>query len=133
MLDTMEIPPHVSAAFAAMPPRIRARLDQTRAEIFAEAERLGVRPIEETLKWGQPAYVPPRKSGTTIRLGQLAGEAALFVHCQTSIIEDARELFGGIADFKDNRALVLGGDARATTHVICAALTYHRKGQSAAR
>lgn len=125
MLDMTQMPAPVAAAFAKL--GNPAPLLDARDLIFAEAARLAISPIEETLKWGQPSYLPPRKCGTTLRFGLLSGRPAIFVHCQTSIIEQARELFGGIADFKDNRALVLGGDPRATTHVICAALTYHQK------
>ncbi|WP_299190721.1 DUF1801 domain-containing protein [uncultured Litoreibacter sp.] len=115
------------AVFDDMPEAEAATLLEARDLIYAEAARLGVGPLEETLKWGQPSVVPPKKSGTTIRLGLLGGKAALFVHCQTTIIDQARELFGGVAEFSGNRALVLGGDPRATTHVICAALTYYQK------
>lgn len=127
MLDMTTPPTTFPAIFADMPEAEAAGLLKVRDMIYAEALRLGVEPIEETLKWGQPAYVPPKKSGTTIRLGLLGGKAALFVHCQTNIIEQARELFGGVAEFSGNRALLLGGDARAVTQVICAALTYHRR------
>jgi hypothetical protein len=127
MLDLTDIPPQVGAAFDALPPDIRPRLEQTRAEIFSEADRLGIAPLDETLKWGQPAYVPPRRFGTTLRLGQLGGAPALFVHCQTTIIEEARAVFGNEAEFSGSRALILGGSDAATSHVISAALTYHRR------
>ena len=120
----------IEAAFAAMPAAQLPALRQARGVILAEADRLGVGPLTETLKWGQPAYLTQAsKSGTTIRLGLQDEVAALFVHCQTTIIEDARQLYGGVATFCGNRSLLLDGDPRAAVHVICAALTYHRRGK----
>ncbi len=108
MLDMTPTPDPVAAAFADMPASEAAKLMEAHALIHAEAARLGIGPLEDTLKWGQPSVVPPKTSGTTIRLGLLGGKAAVFVHCQTSIIETARETFGGVAEFSGNRALVLG-------------------------
>ena len=59
------------------------RLHEMRALIFAAAEATGTAPLTETLKWGQPAYLPAKRAGTTIRLGVEGGHPALFVHCQT--------------------------------------------------
>jgi len=84
----------VKSAFASFPDTARPGLLELRRLIFEVAETESVGRIEETLKWRQPAYLTPEsKSGTTLRLGvPKAGGYALFVHCQTSIISDAREV-----------------------------------------
>lgn len=81
----------VEAAFAAFPEGARPGLLAIREMIFqvaAEVPQVG--PVEEALKWGQPAYLTPTtKSGSTIRLGvPKSGGYAVFTHCQTTIMSD---------------------------------------------
>lgn len=69
----------------------RECLLQLREMIFDTAQAqpdIGV--IEETLRWGQPAYLTPEtKAGSTIRLGvPKTARFALFVHCQSRLIPD---------------------------------------------
>ena len=61
----------VARAFEACPAPVAARLLALRELIFrTAAETPGVGAIEETLKWGEPAYVSAAsKSGSTIRIG----------------------------------------------------------------
>ena len=88
--------PNVERAFADFTTDVRPGLLELRELIFDVAARTdGVGRIQETLKWGQPAYLTPEtKSGTTIRLGCLkAGGFAIYVHCQTSVVSEIQELF----------------------------------------
>lgn len=74
----------VKTAFETVQPDARRGLLALRALIFKTAARLPeVGPIEEALRWGQPAYLTPlTKSGSTLRLGvPKAGGFALFAHC----------------------------------------------------
>jgi hypothetical protein len=89
--------------------------------------------IEESLKWGQPAYRPiaPR-TGTTIRIGPMPNsdtEYALFFHCQTRLADDFRALYPDEFRIVDNRALVFAlGEVPPEVplrHCIAIALTYH--------
>ena len=76
--------------------------------IFETAEQTeGVGRLEETLKWGQPAYLTPEtKSGSTIRLGRpKQGGIAIYTHCQTSIIADFQSLFPDELTYEGNRAV----------------------------
>ena len=61
----------VQAAFAAFPPAARSRLLDLRAMVFEVADSLpGIGPIEESLRWGEPAYLTSSsRAGTTVRLG----------------------------------------------------------------
>lgn len=59
--------------------------------IFETAQgRPEIGSIEETLRWGQPAYLTPQtKAGTTLRLGvSKFARFALFVHCQSRLIPE---------------------------------------------
>lgn len=88
--------PRVAAVFDAYPDDVRARLLALRALILAVAVEDDVGPIEETLKWGQPSYLTRSGSGTTIRIDQdkaLGGDFALFVNCQTTLVDEWRDRF----------------------------------------
>jgi hypothetical protein len=50
--------PAVAKVFAAYPPKLRQRLLAVRRMIFEVAKQTeGVGKLQETLKWGEPAYV----------------------------------------------------------------------------
>ena len=52
-----EPPPEVAAVYARYPEEPRARLMDTRALIFEEAQLCEAGVLTETLKWGEPAYL----------------------------------------------------------------------------
>ena len=120
-------PVEVEEALVALgPPAYRLR-----QLIFETAEELGVGPLTETLKWGQPAYLTEAtKAGTAIRLGKAAGKSALFFHCGTRLVSGFRRDFPTSFTFEGNRAIILskGGSAVEQALVTCIgrALTYHR-------
>jgi hypothetical protein len=130
----------VRAAFDAFPPKTRRTMMQLRDLIFAAAGADAVGGVTETLKWGQPAYLPVKaRAGTTIRLGSVreAPEAcALLVHCQTNLVDTYRGLFGDDLTFQGNRAILFEPGAalpkRAVRHCIDLALTYHARKRQAA-
>lgn len=126
--------PAVKAAFEAFAPELQGHLLALRQRIFdAAAGDPLVGPLQETLKWGQPAYLTSAsKSGTTLRLGTLRSHpqaAALFVHCQTTLIASYRALYAGVLLFEGNRAVVFPVDnplpVTAVDACIRLALTYH--------
>jgi Domain of unknown function (DU1801) len=128
------MPADVAEAFNAYPPAIRARLMAARRLIFRTAASIeGVGPLEETLKWGEPAYLTAHKTGSTIRLGwkpSVPESYALYFHCGTTLIGSFRTLFADQFSFEGNRALLLSiSDALPEKPLaICfaMALTYHR-------
>ncbi|TPV96423.1 MAG: DUF1801 domain-containing protein [Myxococcales bacterium FL481] len=89
--------------------------------------------VVETIKWGQPAYLPARpRVGSTIRLGTMADPStadALFVHCQSTLVPTFRRLYGEELEFVANRGMVLHRGQtmprRALAHGIELSLTYH--------
>jgi len=127
------IPADVRGAFDALPEPQRATLLALRDVVLAAAaETEGVGAIVETLKWGEPSYLPTRpRVGTTVRLGMTRnGRPAMFVNCQTTLIGTFRDLYGEAFDFEGNRALVIpeGELPRAAlAHCVALALTYHRR------
>ena len=133
--------PEAAAKFATYPESPRAMLLKLRGLIFETAMATpGVGAIEETLKWGQPAYLTSETgSGSTIRLDAVkAGGGALYFHCQGGLIESFREIYGGALRFQGQRAILLDDAAplpeAMLRHCIALALTHHlRKKSSGSR
>jgi len=128
--------PDVKQAFDAMPANAREALLAVRSMIFeVAASTPAVGKIQETLKWGQPAYLTPEThSGSTIRLGvPKSGEHdyALFVNCQTDLTRRFAENYPGAFSYEGTRALLFKSgktvDAEALKHCIALALTYHAR------
>lgn len=134
-LADQSLPPAVSDAFAGFPEVPRAVLLALRARILEEARGVPqTGGLTETLKWGQPAYLPAKpRVGTTLRLGLATGDIpALFVHCQTRLLPDFRALFPDRFTYDGARAVHLPetagpADFDALAPLIRAGLTYHLK------
>ena len=125
-------PPEVARAFDLLPVALRPPLDRLRALIFAVAETQAAGPITETLRWGEPAYIAPK--GATLRLGQAnTGEAALFVTCTTTLIDDFRPVAPAGMRFEGTRAVLFDPaaqvDEAALSVLIARALRYHDRGR----
>jgi hypothetical protein len=125
----------VAQVFDAYPPKMRRKLLVLRQLIFdIAAVTDGVGEIEETLKWGEPAYLTSAsKSGSTIRMNWKKThptQYALYFHCQTNLVETFRTAFPDDFKFVGNRSIVFEeNDAvslDALEFCITAALTYHR-------
>ena len=124
----------VASAYRAFPAAERSMLLDIRALVFETADRTdGVGEVLETLKWGEPAYLPVRpRTGTTIRLGvprTSPGHCAVWFHCQTNLAERYGELYGDRFRIEGRRAILLPtgpvADRDALAHCISMALTYH--------
>ena len=128
---TSLINPAVIAVFEQYPHPIRNQLLQLRQMILDVAsETDGVGELEETLKWGQISYLNP--SGTTIRIDAVANDpeqVAMYVHCQTTLVETYRTLFGDLFQFEGNRCIKFDATenmpVESVQHCIALALTYH--------
>ncbi len=130
------VPEQTIRSLAGVPERMRARLLALREMILETAGAdATIGPLEETLKWGEPAFLTSStRSGTTIRINRHKksdDQYALYVPCQTDLVERYRQLYGDQLQFDGNRAVVfnVGDDlpADAVRHCIAMALTYHRK------
>ena len=129
------MPPEVARVFAIYPRPVRQKLMTVRRLIFKTAAAdAAIGPIEETTKWGEPAYLTSTTgSGTTIRLGWKPANPdryAVLFHCRTTLVDSFRTLFTDELDFEGNRAIVLKvSDAvprKPLGNCIAMALTYHR-------
>ena len=129
--------PDVAAKFAAYPPKARKALHGLRALILSTAKTTpGVGEIEETLKWGEPAYITKNGAGSTVRIDWKPKDPdhyAMYFNCQTDLVGTFRTLFPNDFVFEGNRALVFEREAAlpkdSLALCIAAALTYHRRGR----
>lgn len=125
----------VAQVFEAYPTKVRRKLLALRELIFQTAAATqGVGELEETLKWGEPAYLTSHsKSGSAIRIDwkkSNPSEYAIYFNCQTNLVETFRTLFPNEFKFEGNRAIVFKkSDVVPTDSLalcVAAALTYHR-------
>jgi len=130
---TLPPPPDaVRQVLETAPPEARDGLWALRALILETATELPeVGRIEETLKWGQAAYLTPEtKSGSTLRIGcPKSGGFALYAHCQTSIISGFAAAFPGQDRIEGNRAIHFADvseiDPQRHGQLVAHGLRYH--------
>lgn len=124
----------VKTVFDGFPPPLRERMLALRQLIFDTAAATpGVGELEETLKWGEPAYLTSKsKSGSTIRINwkkSRPSQYAILFNCHSNLVETFRTLFPDDFTFEGNRAILFDKAAPvpldALSFCIAAALTYH--------
>ncbi|WP_020483525.1 DUF1801 domain-containing protein [Methylomonas sp. MK1] len=126
--------PTIKAVFDEYPPEIRRKMLVLREAIFAVAASEGVGQLEETLKWGEPAYITAETGcGSTIRMAwkkERPTQYAMYFICTTNLVETFRTLFPHQFIYEGNRAIVFQEtedvDMDSLSICIAAALTYHR-------
>jgi hypothetical protein len=102
----------VKQKFNSYPKHIRPKMESLRNLIYEAAKTTdGVGEIEETLKWGEPAFLTSKtKSGTTIRIDwkpKTPLQIGVYVSCNTNLISTFRMLFADDLKFEKNRAIIL--------------------------
>lgn len=132
--------PRIEGVLAAYPFRLRRNLLRIRDLIFAVAEDADVGGLIETLKWGQPAYMPARpRTGTTVRIDAFGDldHYAVFFHCRTGLVSTFRTLYPEAFIFHGERAIILSVGSslpeNPLKHCISLALTYHLTSQRSPR
>lgn len=124
---TPAMPDTVATAFDRFPEAQRAALLAAREMVFAMAADSGTGPLTETLKWGEPAYLTEAtRAGSTLRLGLVAGRAAILFNCNTSLVAGFADAFPEL-EVSGNRAVLLdGADPAVLGLCVTRALGYHR-------
>jgi Domain of unknown function (DU1801) len=139
--STSTLAPSVQAVFDSYPPPLRKKLLTLRQLILDTAAATeGVGALEETLKWGEPAYITTQsKSGSTVRIDRKKNQDryAIYFNCNTTLVDTFRSMFPNSFHFEGNRALVFDvKDAipkKKLGFCIAMALTYHQKKLHAPR
>lgn len=136
MSDPLKMPAEVRAVYDAIEEPVKSNLLKIRSLIYqVAAEHTEIGNLQECLKWGEPSYLTSESgSGTTIRINRdkkRPGGYALYVNCQTSLVEEFRNLYPEQLTFGGNRAVLLSSDdalpEEAIKHCIALALTYHSR------
>jgi hypothetical protein len=126
--------PAVARAFEAYPTNMRRKLLALRELILRTAATTeGVGELEETLKWGEPAYLTSKTgSGSTVRIDwkkKRPTEYAMYFNCQTSLVETFKTVFPQEFRYEGNRAIVFTESepiaGKELEFCVAAALTYH--------
>ena len=127
--------PKVARVFAGYPAAMRRKLLRLRTLIFDTAAATDdVGEIDETLKWGEPAYVTAEsRAGSTIRIAwkpSQPSQYAMYVNCRTTLARSFRRRFPGVFTYEGNRAVVFERDevvpVKELRACIALALTYRR-------
>ena len=128
--------PSVAAIFDGYPNDIREKLLRLRELIFeVAAETPGVGTIEETLRWGEPAYLTTKtKTGSTVRIAWKKSQPAqysMYFICTTNLVETFRSMFPRDFQYEGNRAINFRAeeavDEDALRFCIAAALTHRMR------
>jgi len=128
-MNVAVVPKQVAEVYDGYPEQVRSVLLSVRNRVFYCAKSASVGPLSETLKWGQPSYLTDTsKAGTTIRLAMSGTKPAVFLNCNTTLVDGYRSDFPTAFAYLGNRALILPDSFDETVLDICLtrALTYHR-------
>jgi hypothetical protein len=130
-----DIPAPVAAVFHSYPEPARALLLDIRKTVFdtAAANPL-IGPLIETLKWGEPSYLPQTpRTGTTVRLAwhlRRPDQVGIYLNCKTTLIPIMRDLYPDAFTYQGNRAALLAisrpPPRDAVAHCVDMALTWHK-------
>jgi len=124
----------VEQKFQLYPENVRQKMLTLRKLIYEVAENTdGVGGLQETLKWGEPAYLTSRtKSGITIRIDwkpKYPDQYAMYVNCKTHLVATFKTIFSTEFKFEDNRAIVFQVNEKLPKDelriCIAMALRYH--------
>lgn len=136
---TDDIPEQTCSAWQGIPDSLAERLMELRRLILDTVrDNPAIGPLEETLKWGEPAFLTSATgAGTTVRINRhkkSADQYAFYVNCRTDLIERYKQLYGDQLTFDGNRAVVFDISAQLPVdpvrHCIAMALTYHLRNSS---
>lgn len=123
--------PDVKKKFDSYPDHIRKSMVQIRKAILEVAEENDIDEVEETLKWSEPSYLV--KNGSTVRIDwkpKSPNQYAVYFHCQTTLVETFKQIYGGLFNYEGSRAIVFEETEKipmeALKHCISLAFRYHK-------
>ncbi|MFN0194509.1 MAG: DUF1801 domain-containing protein [Aestuariivirga sp.] len=113
---------------------VRRKLAELRKLVLSTAKATaGVGHIHEGRRWNQHSFLTSETgSGSTIRIDGIRNDArkcAVYFHCQSGLIEQFKELYGGELTFEGKRSIIIDVSKKLPTdplrHCISLALTHH--------
>ena len=132
------LPPSLTNVFESWSPSAQKTAQLCRDLFVDAAVRLDTGPLEESLKWGQPAWRPRRpRTGSTLRMGWDAAapdELALFVDCKTDLAARMREVYPALTSNDGRRRIGVSLSTplpeQAIAHLAEMTFSYHRAKRS---
>jgi len=123
----------VDCVFNGYPEPMQKKLMFLRNIIMEAASEIpDIKTIEETLKWGEPAYIV--EGGSTIRIAwkkSAPDQYAMYFNCKTKLIDTFKEVYKETFKYEGNRAIVFYASDKVCVeelrHCIELALTYHAR------
>lgn len=116
---------------ATWPPETRRAFATLRALCHDAAITAGASPLDESLKWGQPAWRPRKpRTGSTLRAmwdQNQPDTLSLFVDCKTDLAARMQDIYPGLAN-DGRRALAVPLSPLpedALHHLAAMTFTYH--------
>ncbi|XLS30473.1 DUF1801 domain-containing protein [Flavobacteriaceae bacterium M23B6Z8] len=127
--------PRVLVHFESYPDHVKTKMYELRKLILDTATEIDeLNEIEETLKWGEPAY--KTNIGSTLRIDwkpKSPDTYALYFQCSSRLVETFRMIFKSDLMFEGKRAIILKLKEELPEEIlkscIKAALTYHKVKQ----
>lgn len=119
----------VQRKISSYPIAARAKAAELRIVILAVAEQLE-KPVEESLKWGEPAWLV--LGGSTVRVQwstKTPDALALHFNCKSQLVETFREIYREELRYEGNRTVWLPLDKALPIpilqHCVSLAFRYH--------
>lgn len=124
--------PQVEEVFAAYPESVRDKMQFLRELVIETArETESINALEETLKWGEPAFIT--KNGSNLRMDwkeKTPDQYALYFQCTSRLVDSFRLAFDKTFQYEGNRAIVFQMNQKIPVEelksCIKATLTYHK-------
>jgi len=126
------INPEVKVVFNNYPKSVQNQLLYLRELVLSAASEIdGLGKLEETLKWGEPAYLT--KNGSTVRLDWKEKDPqqyAIYFKCTSKLVPTFKTIYKDKFKFEGNRAIIFKLNDRIPEvelkRCISMALTYHK-------
>jgi len=133
-------PAPLLAIVEAWPAPAQSTLWTCRTLFHQIAAENGLGPLDESLKWGQPAWRPTKpRTGSTLRMGWSPGmpdRLSFFVDCKTDLAARMRDIYPDFSDNDGQRQLTVTLDAplpeQALSHLAEMTFTYHLRKRATA-
>ena len=135
-----KLPPYIMAYTATWPTQAQAHFADLRHLVHEVAAAIDVGPLDESLKWGQPAWRPRRaRTGSTLRVDwspATPDRLLAFVDCKTDIAAQMDLRFPG--QFGNDGRRAMGFDLEgalprdALWQLAHMTLAYHRNKRASA-
>jgi len=124
--------PEVKVVFNNYPKSVQNQLLYLRELVLSAASEIdGLGKLEETLKWGEPAYLT--KNGSTVRLDwkeKNPQQYAIYFKCTSKLVPTFETIYKDKFEFEGNRAIIFKLNDRIPEaelkRCISMALTYHK-------